>query len=111
MIGSARKEARLRYLQRYWTGQVRGLRKIVMNTPTDAKRSCGIANVGVRGMTPGELARILLEKYKVYTVAIDGAGVHGVRVTPQVYTSTGDLDTFVHALKELTTEQVHFPSA
>jgi selenocysteine lyase/cysteine desulfurase len=101
MIGSARKEARLRYLQRYWTGRVRGLRKIVMNTPTDAKRSCAIANVGVQGMTPGDLARILLEKYKVYTVAIDGAGVHGVRVTPQVYTSTADLDTFVHALKEL----------
>jgi selenocysteine lyase/cysteine desulfurase len=101
MIGGARKEARLRYLQRYWTGQVRGVRKIVMNTPTDASRSCAIANVGVQGMTPGDLARTLLEKYKVYTVAIDGAGVHGVRVTPQVYTSTADLDTLVHALKEL----------
>jgi selenocysteine lyase/cysteine desulfurase len=101
MIGGARKEARLRYLQRYWTGQVRGLKKIVMNTPSDAKRSCAIANVGVQGMTPADLARTLLEKYKVYTVAIDGAGVHGVRVTPQVYTSTADLDTFVRALKEL----------
>ena len=101
MIGTARKEARLRYLQQYWTGRVRGFRKTVMNTPTDAKRSCAIANVGVQGMTPGDLARILLEKYKVYTVAIDGAGVHGVRVTPQVFTSTADLDTLVHALKEL----------
>jgi selenocysteine lyase/cysteine desulfurase len=101
MIGSARKEARLRYLQQYWTRQVRGVRKIVMNTPRDPKRSCAIANVGVDGMTPGDLARVLLEKYKVYTVAIDGAGVHGVRVTPQVYTSTAELDTFVHALKEL----------
>jgi selenocysteine lyase/cysteine desulfurase len=101
MIGSARKEARLRYLQQYWTGQVRGVRKVVMNTPTDAKRSCAIANVGVQGMSPGDLARILLERYKVYTVAIDGAGVHGVRVTPQVYTSTAELDTFVHALKEI----------
>lgn len=72
-----------------------------MNTPSDPKRSCGIANVGVQGMLPGVLARRLLEEYKVYTVAIDGAGVHGVRVTPQVYTSTADLDTFVHALKEL----------
>ena len=72
-----------------------------MNTPSDAKRSCGIANVGVQGMTPSDLARTLLEKYKVYTVAIDGAGVHGVRVTPQVYTSTADLDSLVHALKEL----------
>ncbi|HTB87116.1 MAG TPA: aminotransferase class V-fold PLP-dependent enzyme [Steroidobacteraceae bacterium] len=101
MIGSARKEARLRYLQLYWTGQVRGLRRMVVNTPSDVKRSCGIANVGVQGMTPGDLARTLLEKYKVYTVAIDGAGVHGVRVTPQVYTSTADLDSLVHALKEL----------
>jgi selenocysteine lyase/cysteine desulfurase len=101
MIGSARKEARLRYLQQYWTTRVRALPKLVMNTPADPKRSCAIANVGVRGMAPGDLARILLETYQIYTVAIDGAGVHGVRVTPQVYTSTAELDAFVHALREL----------
>lgn len=101
MIGSARKEVRLRYLQQYWSGRVRGLPNIVMNTPADPKRSCAIANVGVRGMPPGDLARTLLEKYRVYTVAIDGAGVHGVRVTPQVYTSTAELDTFVRALTVL----------
>ena len=101
MIGSARKEARLRYLQQYWTGRVRGFRKIVMNTPPDAKRACAIANVGVQGMSPDDLARVLLDKYKIYTVAIDGAGVHGVRVTPQVHTSTADLDALVHALREL----------
>jgi selenocysteine lyase/cysteine desulfurase len=101
MIGSARKEARLRYLQRYWTGRVRGFSKIVMNTPTDPQRSCAIANIGVRGVVPADLARTLLEQYKVFTVAIDGAGVHGVRVTPQVYTSTAELDVFVNALREL----------
>jgi selenocysteine lyase/cysteine desulfurase len=100
-IGIARKEARLRWLQQYWTSKVRALPKIVMNTPSDPKRSCGIANVGVQGMTPGDLATVLLEKYKVFTVAIDGAGVHGVRVTPQVYTSSAELDKFVAALKEL----------
>ncbi len=101
MIGSARKEARLRYLQRYWSSRVRGLRKIEMNTPTDPHRSCAIANVGVQGMAPSDLARILLDKYRIYTVAIDGAGVRGVRVTPQVYTSTTELDNLVQALKEL----------
>ena len=101
MIGNARREARLRYLQQYWTTKVRGLPKIVMNTPSDPRRTCAIANVGVRGIAPGDLAKVLLEKYKVFTVAIDGAGVHGVRVTPQVYTSSGELDTFVAALKEL----------
>jgi selenocysteine lyase/cysteine desulfurase len=101
VIGSARKEARLRFLQNYWTGKVRGLQKIVMNTPSDPKRSCGIANVGVAGMKPGDLAKTLLDKYKVFTVAIDGALVHGVRVTPQVYTATAELDKFVAALREL----------
>jgi selenocysteine lyase/cysteine desulfurase len=101
VIGSARKEARLRWLQQYWTTKVRGLPQIVLNTPSDPKRTCGIANVGVQGIAPGELAKVLLEKYKVFTVAIDGAGVHGVRVTPQVYTSTAELDAFVRALGEL----------
>jgi len=100
-IGIARKEARLRYIQRYWSDKVRGLPKIVMNTPADPARSCAICNVGVQGIKPGDLAKTLLDKYKVWTVAIDGAGVHGVRVTPQVYTSTAELDTFVRALREL----------
>ena len=103
MIGSARKEARLRHLQRYWTEQVRGFGKIVMNTPVDRRRSCAIANVGVTGLAPAELARVLLDDYKIYTVAIDGAGVHGVRVTPQVYTSTAELDRLVGGLKKTAT--------
>lgn len=100
-IGGARKEARLRYLQRYWSDKVRGLPKIVLNTPADPTRSCGIANVGVQGIKPGDLMNILLDKFKVWTVAIDGVGVHGVRVTPQVYTTTGELDAFVSALRAL----------
>lgn len=101
VIGSARKEARLRWLQQYWTTKVRGNSKIVLNTPTDPKRSCGIANVGVQGVRPGDLAKTLLDKYKIFTVAIDGAGVRGVRVTPQVYTASGELDGFVRALGDI----------
>ena len=100
-IGTQRKEARLRYLQNYWTGRVRGTPNIVLNTPADPRRSCAIANVGVRTMAPAVLAKTLLEKYKVWTVAIDTANVHGVRITPQVFTTTKELDTFVGALKEI----------
>ena len=100
-IGAARKEARLRYLQRYWSDKIRGTPRIVMNTPADLARSCGIANVGVQGVKPSELMKILFEQHKVWTVAIDGVGVHGVRVTPQVYTSTTELDAFVKALKTI----------
>jgi selenocysteine lyase/cysteine desulfurase len=100
-IGSARKAARLRHLQRYWTDKVRGTRRIVLNTPEATERSCAIANVGVDGVSPAELAKVLFDKYRVFTVAIDGAGVHGVRVTPQVFTTTAELDAFVKALREI----------
>ena len=100
-IGAERKEARLRYVQRYWTSRVRDVPNILVNTPTDPKRSCAIANVGVRGMTPADLAKTLFERYKVFTVAIDTANVRGVRVTPQLFTTPKELDALVRALKEL----------
>jgi len=102
-IGPERKEARLRYIQNYWTSKVRDLPHIILNTPKETHRSCGIANVGVKGMKPKDLAKTLLDKYKIWTVAIDGAGVHGCRITPNVYTSTKELDSFVNALKDMGT--------
>jgi selenocysteine lyase/cysteine desulfurase len=103
MIGGARKEERLRFLQQYWTSKVRGTPKLVLNTPTDPKRSCGIANVGIEGMKPVDMAKVLLEKHKIFTVGVDNGAVKGCRVTPQVYTSTAELDAFVKALKSMAT--------
>lgn len=100
-IGPERKEARLRFLQNYWTSKVRSLPHIIVNTPVDPARSCGIANVGVRNMKPSVLAETLLKKYKIFTVAIDHGIVQGCRITPNVYTTLGELDTFVKALKDL----------
>ena len=100
-IGIARKEARLRFLQRFWTDRVRDRPRIVLNTPRDRRRSCAIANVGVEGIAPAELARTLFDRFRVWTVAIDGAGVRGVRVTPQLFTTTAELDTLVRALTTL----------
>ena len=100
-LGPERKEARLRYLQNYWTTRVRGMAHIVLNTPTDPTRSCAIANVGIKGMKPADMAKTLLDKYKIYTVAIDNAGVHGCRITPNVFTTTAELDALVNALGEM----------
>ncbi|NOT74043.1 MAG: aminotransferase class V-fold PLP-dependent enzyme [Cyclobacteriaceae bacterium] len=103
-IGAERKEARLRYLQNYWTSKVRSLPNVVLNTPEDPSRSCAIANVGIKGMKPSMLAETLLNKYKIYTVSIgDGVtgNVHGCRITPNVYTTTKELDEFVKAITEL----------
>ncbi len=101
MLGAERKETRLRYLQHYWTDKVRNMSHIILNTPADPRRSCAIANVGVKGMTPGELGDILFKKYRIYCAPVDGAGVHGCRITPNVYTSPEELDVLVNALTEL----------
>jgi len=101
LLGAERKEARLRFLQNYWTSKVRDLSHIQVNTPADPARVCGIANVGIKGMKPAALADTLFKKYKIFTVPIDGHGVHGCRITPNVFTSTEELDVLVNALTEM----------
>ena len=102
-LGPERKEARLRYLQQYWTSQVRDIPGMVVNTPADPLRICAIANVGVRGVTPPDLAARLLSQYKIYTVAIDApaANVQGCRITPNIFTSPAELDSLVTALRQI----------
>jgi selenocysteine lyase/cysteine desulfurase len=101
MLGAERKEARLRYIQNYWTNKVRNMSHVILNTPEDKSRSCAIANVGVKSLKPGELGDVLWKKYKIYCAPIDGANVHGCRITPNVYTTTKELDIFVDALAAL----------
>ena len=100
-IGIQRKEARLRYLQNYWTSKVRGVKNVMLNTPTDPRRSCAIANVGITGIKPTDLAKTLLDSYRVWTVGIDNNGVQGVRVTPHLFIQPKELDWFVKAIGEI----------
>ena len=100
-LGPERKRERLRYLQRYWTQQLREQAGVVINTPAEAKRACAIANVGVEGIEPKQLAQRLMDDYGIWTVAIDRPGVRGCRITPNLYTTTQELDALVRALREL----------
>jgi selenocysteine lyase/cysteine desulfurase len=100
-IGLDRKEARLRFLQHYWTSRVRELPRVIVNTPADMNRHAGIGNVGIEGIEPSDLAETLMKDYRIFTVAIDRPGVRGLRITPNIYTTTDELDTFVAAIKEL----------
>ena len=100
-FGIERKEARLRYIQRYWTDQARAMDHVNVYTPEDEQRSCGIATAGIEGMDPQEMAKILMDRYKIYTVGINRDGVQGCRISPNLFTSTADMDVLVQALKEL----------
>ena len=100
-IGMERKENRMRFLQRYWSDQLRNIKNVIVNTPTDIQRSCGIGNVGLTNISPSRMEDILFEKYNIFTVAIDYANVKGCRISPNIFTTTEELDVFVKAVKEM----------
>ena len=100
-IGMERKEKRMRFLQRYWSNKLRNVKNVIVNTPLDIDRSCGIGNVGLTNMSPSKMEDLLFEKYKIFTVAIDYANVKGCRISPNIFTTTKELDSFVNAVKEL----------
>ena len=100
-IGMKRKEKRLRFLQRYWSDKLRGVTNVLINTPEDINRSCGIGNVGLINIPPSNMEKILFEKYKIFTVAINYANVKGCRISPNIFTTTLELDKFIEAVKEM----------
>ena len=100
-MGIERKEERLRFIQKYWTEKLRNYPNVIVNTPEDQRRCCGIANVGLKNMSPNDLALKLFKDFKVFTVSIDYANVKGCRISPNVFTSTDELDHFINAIKVL----------
>ena len=98
MIGSERKEKRLQYLKNYWMEKVKDIPKVKLNTSLNSKWGCAIGNIGIEGRKPGELDSFLLDKYKVHTVGITWENIVGVRVTPNVYTTTKNLDVLVEGI-------------
>ena len=100
-IGIKKKESRLRFLKTYWQNALKDESNIVINTPFDPQRSCGIGNVGLKNMKPETLAKRLYEEFGIFTVAIDYANVKGCRITPNIFTNENELDTFINAMKSL----------
>ena len=94
-IGSKRKEERLRYLKNYWASKAAEIPGVTINTPMQDEMSCAIANVIVRGMTPGELVDRLWDEHRIFTVAVE----QGARIAPNLWTRLEHLDALVDAIR------------
>lgn len=103
-IGSQRKEARLRYLKNYWTKKVLEFKGVSIPTSLKKEFSGAIALLAIDGKKPQEVNRFLMSKHQIHSVAINWENISGVRITPNVYTLTQDLDRLVLAVKELTNQ-------
>ena len=97
-IGPRRKQERLHFLKKYWMERVRDVPGIRFYTDPKPEWSCAIGNFGLEGMKCTEIVGQLFDKWKIHTTTIDWQQINGVRVTPNVYTTTEELDKLVRAI-------------
>ena len=98
-IGKVEKSKRLKFLQMRWATELKDHKNIILNTPLGQDQSFGIANVGVKSLQPSELADKLFDEHDIFTVPIDDErGIRGIRVSPNLYSTTEDIDKFIEAM-------------
>jgi selenocysteine lyase/cysteine desulfurase len=98
MIGIERKQQRLQYLKNYWMEKVKEVPGVLLHTSFKPAFGCAIGSVSVKGTDINALSAHLLEKYGIHTVAINWENIHGVRITPNVYTTIKQLDILVEGI-------------
>jgi isopenicillin-N epimerase len=100
-IGADRKAARLRYLKARWVKRLQPQPKFQIHTSLDPALSCAIATVGIEGIPPAQITSKLWEKWRIIATPIDHAEYKGIRVTPNVYTTLDEVDTFGDAMETI----------
>ena len=100
-IGARRKEARLRFLSRYWMNKLKTVPKVGFNTSFDDAQSCAIANFRVEGVDPVQIGGYLMAKHKIFTTPIVHDEFTGIRITPNVYTTLWELDRFCDVVAQI----------
>jgi selenocysteine lyase/cysteine desulfurase len=104
-IGIARKTARLRYLRDRWAHRLRDNAKVKILHSESPELSAGIGFIGFNGVDAGKMYETLLTKHNIITARVEMPGQYdGLRVTPHIYSTLRDVDTFADAVeKELVT--------
>ena len=107
-IGIERKAARLYYLTMRWATPLRQLPRIQMFSSLKPGETWGMATVGIDGMEASKIYSSLFENHRIIVSPLAQGPMpgqqfpyQGVRVTPNVYTTLDELDTFVKAMTKL----------
>ncbi len=107
-IGAERKAARLYYLTMRWASRLGQHARIQMHSSLKPGETWGLATVGIQGLPAAKITAFLWDRYRIIVAGIAGGEFpgpqfpyQGVRVTPNVYTSIDEVDTFAGAMEEL----------
>ena len=100
-IGAERKAARLRYLKDRWARRLETQKGVRILTPYDPAQSCGLANISIEGVDTAKLVSHLWDSYRILVTPIIHPEFSGIRVTPNVYTTLKEVDTFCDAVEKV----------
>jgi len=100
-IGMERKAARLRYLKDRWARRLESLKGVKILTPFDPAQSCGLANISVEGIDPRGIGEYLWKSRRIIVTPIVHEEFSGLRITPNVYTTLGEIDTFADSMETI----------
>ncbi|CAN5853793.1 aminotransferase class V-fold PLP-dependent enzyme [soil metagenome] len=100
-IGIERKAARLRYLRNRWADRLGRDPRFRIHTNLDPEHSCAIGNVQTIGVPTGKVVAQLWEKWRIIATPIVHQEYEGLRVTPNVYTTLEEVDTFIAAMEKI----------
>jgi len=107
-IGTERKAARLRYLNLRWVNALKTYPRVkVLTDFSEPAQAWGVAAVNIEGIDVRDLAKFLMDKYRIIVVPLVGGAppnqvfdYQALRVSPNIYTTLEEIDTFVTGMEE-----------
>ena len=94
-MGADRKIARLRYLRDRWAKRLLAESpRVRVLTPLNNKDAGAIALFDVDGIDNVKLGGWLMSNFRIVNTPIVHPEFHGIRITPNVYTTVDEIDTF-----------------
>jgi isopenicillin-N epimerase len=99
-IGIDRKAARLRYLRDRWAHRLAQNPKVKILHSEDPAQSCGIGFLSFNGVNAQKISEALLSKYAIITAHSPHEEYDGLRITPHIYSTIGDIDYFAESVEK-----------
>jgi len=107
-IGGDRKAARLRYLTLRWANALKKYPRIkILTDLSEPAQAWAIGAVTIEGIDVGDLSKFLMDRYRIVVVGLKGGAPPNqvfdyqcLRVSPNIYTTLEEIDTFVTAMED-----------
>lgn len=102
-LGEQRKVARYRQLREYVMSKVESTVGLEWHSPVDWQLSGSLYAIRLAKGTASDIATRLFEQHGIVLRPFDGPGLNTLRLSPNVFTTTGEIDQFIQKVQRLTT--------